>query len=103
MAEELRRLASSHSRLICVIGFAKEKNLDKILPMLPTQAYYIFTQANISRALPANELAEQASAAGLNGEVVASVADAVAKAQEIATDSDAIFIGGSNFVVAEVL
>jgi dihydrofolate synthase/folylpolyglutamate synthase len=71
--------------------------------MLPRQAYYIFTQANISRALPAEELASQAMAAGLTGEVVASVAEAVAKAKEIATESDMIFIGGSNFVVAEVL
>ena len=103
VAEELRRLAAEYSRLICVVGFAKEKSLGKILPMLPREAYYIFTQANISRALPAGELAQQSTSAGLQGEVVASVAEAVARAQEIATERDAIFIGGSNFVVAEVL
>jgi dihydrofolate synthase/folylpolyglutamate synthase len=103
IADELQRLSANYSRLICVVGFAREKSLGDILPMLPRQAYYIFTQANISRALPAEELASQAMAAGLTGEVVASVAEAVAKAKEIATESDMIFIGGSNFVVAEVL
>ena len=103
IADELQRLSANYSRLICVVGFAREKSLGDILPMLPREAYYIFTQANISRALPAEELASQAMAAGLTGEVVASVAEAVAKAKEIATESDMIFIGGSNFVVAEVL
>jgi dihydrofolate synthase/folylpolyglutamate synthase len=47
-------------------------------------------------------LAEQAAEFGLKGEVVASVADAVALAQEKATAKDAIFIGGSNFIVGEI-
>lgn len=103
VTEQLRRVASTYTRQICVIGFAREKNLDEILPMLPNEAYYIFTQANISRALPAAELASKAMAAGLQGEVVVGVAEAVAKAHEIALPSDMIFIGGSNFVIAEVL
>ena len=103
VTEQLRRVASKYTRQICVVGFAREKNLDEILPMLPNEAYYIFTQANISRALPAEELAAKAKSAGLTGEVVVGVAEAVAKAHEIALPSDMIFIGGSNFVIAEVL
>lgn len=103
VTEQLRRVASKYTRQICVVGFAREKNLDEILPMLPNEAYYIFTQANISRALPAEELAAKAKSAGLTGEVVVGVAEAVAKAHEIAQSSDMIFIGGSNFVIAEVL
>jgi dihydrofolate synthase/folylpolyglutamate synthase len=103
VTEQLRRVASKYTRQICVVGFAREKNLDEILPMLPHEAYYIFTQANISRALPAAELAAKAKSAGLTGEVVVGVAEAVAKARGIAQPSDMIFIGGSNFVIAEVL
>ena len=103
VTEQLRRVASKYTRQICVVGFAREKNLDEILPMLPNEAYYIFTQANISRALPAEELAAKAKSAGLTGEVVVGVAEAVARARGIALPSDMIFIGGSNFVIAEVL
>ncbi|MEE1104173.1 MAG: bifunctional folylpolyglutamate synthase/dihydrofolate synthase, partial [Alistipes sp.] len=85
------------------IGFAKEKDLSSVLPMFPSKAYYIFTQAAVSRALPAQELARVAHQAGLQGEVVAGVAEALAKAKELATPRDMIFVGGSNFVVAEIL
>ena len=102
VAKQLQGLAERYSKLYCVVGFAKEKSLDEVLPLLPTQAYYIFTQASSPRALPAVSLAEQAAEFGLKGEVVASVADAVALAQEKATAKDAIFIGGSNFIVGEI-
>ena len=85
------------------MGFAREKNIDDILPLLPREAYYIFTQANVSRAMPAEELARRAAEAGLQGEKCQSVEEAMARAKEIATPEDMIFVGGSNFVVAEVL
>ena len=100
---ELNRMAEKYPRQICVIGFAKDKNLAEILPVLPTSAHYIFTQASVMRALPAEELASRAAEMGLEGEVVKSVGDAVARARELASAEDMIFIGGSNFVVAEVL
>lgn len=102
VAKQLQGLAERYSKLYCVVGFAKEKSLDEVLPLLPTQAYYIFTQASSPRALPAVSLAEQAAEFGLQGEVAASVADAIALAQEKATAKDAIFIGGSNFIVGEI-
>ena len=102
VAKQLQGLAERYSKLYCVVGFAKEKNLDEVLPLLPAEAYYIFTQASSPRALPAVSLAEQAAEFGLKGEVVASVADAIALAQEKATAKDAIFIGGSNFIVGEI-
>lgn len=102
VAKQLQGLAERYSKLYCVVGFAKEKSLDEVLPLLPTQAYYIFTQASSPRALPAVSLAEQAAEFGLKGEVVASVADAIAEAQKKATAKDAIFIGGSNFIVGEI-
>lgn len=100
---ELNRLSERYARQICVLGFAKDKNLADILPVLPVKAHYIFTQASVSRALPAVELAAKAAAAGLEGEVVAEVPAALARARELASAEDMIFVGGSTFVVAEVL
>lgn len=102
VAKQLQGLAERYSKLYCVVGFAKEKNLNEVLPLLPAEAYYIFTQASSPRALPAVSLAEQAAEFDLQGEVVASVADAIALAQKKATAKDAIFIGGSNFIVGEI-
>ncbi len=103
VAEELQRLAPYYNRQICVVGFAKEKSIDDILPLLPRNAYYIFTQASTPRALPAEALASKALAFGLEGELSPTVAEALARAREIATEQDMIFIGGSNFVVAEIV
>lgn len=102
VAAQLQGLTERYSRLYCVVGFAKEKNLDEVLPLLPRNACYIFTQASSPRALPAEELCAKASAEGLQGEVKKSVAEAVEYARELATQDDAIFIGGSNFIVGEI-
>ena len=102
IADELHRLSSEYEQQICVIGFAKEKNVDEILPLLPRKAYYIFTQASSPRSMPAGVLASKGVAYGLEGEVRSTVAAAVTRACEIATERDMIFIGGSNFVVAEI-
>lgn len=103
VASMLKDAALRYNRQIIVIGFAREKNINEVLPLLPREAYYIFTQANVSRAMPVEELAEQAATAGLQGEIQPSVAEAMARAKELAAEEDMIFIGGSNFVVAEVL
>ena len=103
VASMLKDAAQRYERQIVVLGFAREKNVDEVLPLLPREAYYIFTQAAVSRAMPAEELAEQATMAGLQGEVQPSVAEAMARAKELAGAEDMIFVGGSNFVVAEVL
>jgi dihydrofolate synthase/folylpolyglutamate synthase len=73
-----------------------------MLEVLPRDAYYIFCQANIPRALPANRLADLASAHHLRGEVVPDVNQALERARTLATPDDFIFVGGSTFVVAEL-
>ena len=103
VADELHRLAEHYEQQICIIGFAKEKSIDDILPLLPRKAYYIFTQASSPRALSAAALATTAATYGLEGEVCSTVAQALARAREMATERDMIFIGGSNFVVAEIV
>lgn len=89
-------------RIFAVMGFAKEKALDKIMPLLPKKVHYIFTKANIDRARKVEDIVPLADEFGLDYECVATVKDAVARARELALPADVIFIGGSNFVVAEV-
>lgn len=94
--------ATKHEKLIMVLGFVKEKELNKILMLLPIEAHYIFTQPNIERALPAADLAQKAAQYGILGETIIGVNDAIHRAKTIATENDLIFVGGSNFVVAEI-
>jgi dihydrofolate synthase/folylpolyglutamate synthase len=86
-----------------VIGMVSDKDITKVLSMLPQEATYYFTNANIPRAMPANELAEIAKGFGLNGHVYVNVAEAKQAALNNATPADMIFIGGSTFIVAEAL
>ena len=102
VAEQLHR-SHDGGRLYCVVGFSGDKDIDAMLALLPREAHYIFTQAACERALPVAELASRAAAAGLDGEAVATVPEAVARAKTLAAPADTIFIGGSTFVVAEVL
>ena len=89
-------------KLYCVIGFAREKALEKIMELLPKSAHYIFTRASIDRARPVEDIAAVADKLGLDYECQPSVGAAVERARILATKNDAIFIGGSNFIVAEV-
>ena len=101
VADQLK--ATPHRELYCVIGFVRDKDLAHILPLLPRDAHYIFTQAHSARALPAAELTAKAAIYGLRGEAVEEVTAAVARAKELAAPEDMIFIGGSTYVVAEAL
>lgn len=101
VTEQLER--QSREELYFVLGVVADKDLDRILPLLPRDAHYIFTQARLPRALRADTLADRARAAGLRGEVAASVPEALAKARSLASAGDLIFVGGSTFTVAEVL
>ncbi|QHT71863.1 bifunctional folylpolyglutamate synthase/dihydrofolate synthase [Rhodocytophaga rosea] len=89
-------------KLFIVLGVVKDKDLSHILPLLPTEAYYFFCQANIPRALPAHLLQMQALAFGLSGESIPDVNQAIQAAKAKANPQDMIFIGGSTFVVAEI-
>ena len=95
--------ATPHKQLYCVIGFVRDKDLAHILPLLPHDAHYIFTQAKTERAFSAAELTAKAAIYGLHGETVTEVPAAVARAKELAGADDMIFIGGSTYVVAEAL
>lgn len=97
---QLARVPHQHQHF--VLGVVNDKDVTKVLALLPRAATYYFCQAAIPRALPAAELAAQATAAGLTGQVYGPVAAAVAAARAAAGPDDVVFIGGSTFVVAEV-
>jgi dihydrofolate synthase / folylpolyglutamate synthase len=86
-----------------VIGMVNDKDIYKS-PCLcfPKEAWYIFCQAAIPRAMDAVELSNKAFELGLKGEVIPDVNLAIEKAKNLASKEDLIFIGGSTFVVAEI-
>ncbi|MFI3293032.1 MAG: folylpolyglutamate synthase/dihydrofolate synthase family protein [Rikenellaceae bacterium] len=100
--EQLR--ITPRARLIMVLGFANDKRLDEILPLFNIEdAHFIFTRPKVDRAFDCEKIAEVARRLGYDCETVANVSDAVKRAKDIATCDDLIFVGGSNFVVAEVI
>jgi dihydrofolate synthase/folylpolyglutamate synthase len=70
--------------------------------LLPAKAHYIFTRANIERARAIEDIAAEATKLGLDFETAPSVKEAVERARSLALANDAIFIGGSNYVIAEI-
>lgn len=96
-------VASGKSRIHMVLGFVADKDLSSVLPLFPGNAAYYFTRASIPRALDENILRERAAEFGLKGESFHTVGEALASARKNAGPDDMIFIGGSTFVVAEVV
>ena len=96
-------LAEKHERLHIVFGMVSDKDISSVLALLPKDACYYFTQASIPRALDAGLLAEQAGAFGLQGQIFSTVSEAFFVAKQNATEKDIIFVGGSNFVIADAL
>ncbi|RLD74728.1 MAG: bifunctional folylpolyglutamate synthase/dihydrofolate synthase [Bacteroidetes bacterium] len=92
-----------YKKLHMVIGMVNDKNIDKVLSLLPKEASYYFTRANIPRSLNENELMQKANEYNLKGVAISKVEDAFNLAKKEAGENDFIFIGGSTFVVAEVI
>jgi dihydrofolate synthase/folylpolyglutamate synthase len=93
----------SYQKLHIVLGVVNDKDLDEILPLFPLEAEYYFCKPGISRGLDASILKEKANKKQLVGKVYNSVSNAYQAARENAHKNDFIYIGGSTFVVAEVL
>ncbi|RCH56617.1 bifunctional folylpolyglutamate synthase/dihydrofolate synthase [Mucilaginibacter hurinus] len=90
-------------RLHFVIGMVNDKDVSKVLALLPTDAFYYFCKPDIPRGLNVESLKLQAESFGLSGEAYPSVKAALHAAQNNAAGSDLVFVGGSTFVVAEVV
>lgn len=92
-----------HQHLHFVLGMVNDKDIDKILKMLPRKATYYFCKANIPRGLDAMILKEKATAYNLKGNAYQSVKKSLNEAIQNASFNDLIFVGGSTFTVAEVV
>lgn len=97
---QLERTPHKHIRF--VYGVMKDKDVPHILPMLPQDAIYYYTQASTPRAMPCEMLKEKANAGGLPGDCYPTVAEALAAARRDAEPGDVVFVGGSTYVVAEI-
>jgi dihydrofolate synthase / folylpolyglutamate synthase len=86
-----------------VLGMVKDKEVEKVLSLLPADATYYFTNAHIPRALPAQELQSKAAAFNLQGNIYTDVNAAIAAAKQRATATDLIIVCGSVFLVGEVI
>jgi dihydrofolate synthase/folylpolyglutamate synthase len=94
---------SKYEQLHIVFGTVDDKNLDTILSYLPKNAKYYFCKANIVRAMNAEDLKQKAAKHQLEGRIFPSVREALKCAKDNANSKDLIFVGGSTFVVAEVV
>lgn len=98
--DQLSQIA--YSDLHIVLGVVKDKEVSPVLELLPKNARYYFCQPDLPRAMDAHTLAAAALEHGLHGMVITNVNAAVSQAISVAAPDDLIFIGGSNFVIAEI-
>ncbi|OFX24699.1 MAG: dihydrofolate synthase [Bacteroidetes bacterium GWA2_31_9] len=101
ITEQIKNTA--YKKLHFIFGVVKDKNIAKILLLLPKDAIYYFTKASIPRALNENELYQKAIESKLCGKAFSSVEIAYKEAQINAEPNDLIFVGGSTFIVADFL
>ena len=101
ITEQLARVDCKQLRI--VFGMVNDKDITSVLKMMPKNAIYYFTQASIKRAMPADELKEMAKGYGLNGNSHPTVKQALEVAITESSNDDFIFVGGSCFIVADLL
>ena len=93
----------SYKKIHIVLGFVSDKNLGELLPLFPKEARYYFCKPNILRGLSEIDLQKKATAFNLDGKKYSSVALALESALLNANQQDIIYVGGSTFVVAEII
>lgn len=101
--ERIYSRRSDKSKLKMIIGFVADKDVDHILPLFPKDAEYYLTNAAIPRALKVEELQSKCEIAGIKGNAYRSVAEAYEAAMSESSPEDVIYVGGSTFVVADLL
>lgn len=101
IAEQLKQ--QNYRQLHIIIGMVNDKDVSGVLALLPKDATYYFTKASVKRALPEEELCKLAAKAGLQGSCYPNVPAAVTAAQKKSHPKDFIFVGGSSFIVADLL
>lgn len=101
IVEQLSRM--KYDKLHIIIGMVNDKDINGVISLLPKIAKYYFTQASVKRALPAEQVKKIANNHGLKGEAYSSVEKALTIAKNNAKENDLIFIGGSTFIVADLI
>jgi len=96
-------MSQSYNKLHLVLGFVKDKEAEKLIKLFPENAIFYFAAPNIPRALPIADLEKVSNNLNLNFKTFPTVAQAMSKAQLMAGSDDLIYVGGSTFVVAEIL
>ncbi len=101
IVEQLKH--EKYDNLHIVIGMVNDKDIRGVLNILPKDAKYYFTKASVKRALHETEIKKLAEQAGLHGNSYSDVHTALKAAKEAAKETDMIYIGGSSFIVADLL
>lgn len=95
--------AESYQNLFMVFGVVNDKDIDSIIHLLPKDAYYFYCKPNVPRGMDVDTLKNKFDDFNFQGEACFSVSDALEKAKIKATSEDLIYVGGSTFVVAEII
>ncbi|MBC2846514.1 bifunctional folylpolyglutamate synthase/dihydrofolate synthase [Winogradskyella flava] len=95
--------SEAFENLHIVFGVVNDKDLDTVIPLLPQKAKYYFCKPNVQRGLEAKHLQKKFLQYNIEGEVYNSVKEALEIAKSGASEQDVIFVGGSTFVVAEII
>ncbi len=98
-----KQLSKVHAPMRVVFGMVNDKDISGVLAMMPKHATYYFCQASVKRALPHEEIRRKAEAYGLKGKDFPTVMQAYQAALDDASTEDFIYVGGSSFVVADLL
>lgn len=100
----LRQVQSQKKEVIhFVLGFVNDKKLETVIPLFPEDGTYYFCKPKVQRGMLAHDVQEQFSSFGIQGEYYESVSEAFETAKKNASENDLIYVGGSTFVVAEIL
>ena len=104
MTQAMKQLKhEEYDNLHMVLGFMADKDVKGILNLLPKKASFYFTQAQTSRAMSVDDLSRLAATCGLKGKCYNNVVDALAAAREAAAPRDLVYVGGSMYVLSELL
>ena len=103
LAHQLAQIATSGNKLHIVLGMASDKDIERVMSTLPHEACYYWTKASVKRATSEQTIANIATKYDLHGKTYSNVAEAYEAAVNNASTNDYIYVGGSSFIVADLL
>lgn len=103
LAHQLAQIATSSNKLHIVFGMASDKDIERVMSTLPHEACYYWTKASVKRATSEQTIANIATKYDLHGKTYSNVAEAYEAAVNNASTNDYIYVGGSSFIVADLL